>query len=130
MSRSRIKVTVFENGHCLGISVSLTQLVSKCFKQHRLFNLILSQTKNFTHFQIQNTCRRRKTKLVQVSLRSLVWKKKLLEKEKILVTSIFSSSHNAFRRFLSQRNTNLRLFGKVTLKVSCMAKKVKLPFGW
>ena len=45
------------------------------------------------------------------------WKKKLWEKEKMLVTSIFSFSHSVFKRLLSWGRLKLGFYGKELTKL-------------
>ena len=77
-----------------------------------IVDLTLSQTTNFRFFQTEKSLQTTILILMKMAESSPNEKKRLWEKEKLLVTSNFSFSHSVSKRLVQQTHKNQVLFGK------------------
>ena len=89
----------------------------------------LSQTTNFRLFQTKRVCRRQFLTLMKMAESFPKGQKTLREKEKLLVTTIFSFSHSDFKRLTLQTRKNQGLFGKGLRWFKRFWSEVKLTLG-
>ena len=100
--------TMFSKGFTFRVIKSLRLCSKELMCQHAIY--LLTKRQNFSPIQIESICRQQTT----------IEKKTLWEKAK-QVTSIFSFSHNVFKRPLSQGHEKVEFFGKGSIrsKLSC-----------
>ena len=73
---------------------------------------LVTKQRNITPDKTESTCRRQNKRDWKIKICVEMGRKHCGEKEKMLVTSVFSFSHNVFKRLIYQGLWNLGLHGK------------------